>query len=344
MGAFPMAPLSVVHLLPELESGGVEDHVVALANRQVQDGMSVAVCSNGGRLERRLRPEISAIHLPIHRKNIAVGLRCAASLAKQAKTAGWQLFHAHSRVPAWVAYLASKMSGLPWVATVHAAYSKNAGLWPYRRAGGAICVSQAMASWMEGRLPKRVAVIYNGIDVSGSWEWKNRDRRRNLLFLGRLTKLKGLETLLEGLAGLSQYDWKLDVAGEGPQSSALKDLVRRLNLDGRVSFLGFRNDTERLLSLCDLLVAPSLSEGMGLSVALAARLGTPILASDIPAFRELSRPEGYLVPAGNCEAWRQALEDYFKGAGKISLFSEKSFRTVEQMTDDVSSFYRSIVS
>ncbi len=81
------------------------------------------------------------------------------------------------------------------------------------------------------------------------------------------------------------------VAGrEGHASAALGDQIARLGLDDRVRLLGHRSDVAEVLSAADLFVFPSVYEGLGGALIEALALGLPIVASDLPALREVVRP------------------------------------------------------
>ena len=63
-----MAAMKIVHILPELQIGGVERHVIDLSNELVKKGHEVMVISAGGQMERQLDPKVLVRHLPVHKK------------------------------------------------------------------------------------------------------------------------------------------------------------------------------------------------------------------------------------------------------------------------------------
>jgi len=163
-----VGPLKIAEILPEFHEGGVERHVLLLSNALAGMGHQVTVITAGGKLEEKLDPGVEIWRLPVHRKNPVTGLYSALKIAGRAKREEWDILHAHSRVPAWIAWWTASMAGIPWAVTAHARYSLNYGLRPIREADGAICVSLAVQEHLKGLLPKNSVVIRNGLPPSGS--------------------------------------------------------------------------------------------------------------------------------------------------------------------------------
>ncbi|CAE7594248.1 lpsE [Symbiodinium microadriaticum] len=98
-----------------------------------------------------------------------------------------------------------------------------------------------------------------------------------ILFLGRLHWMKGIETLLDAFAKLDggPYLW---IAGVGELEADLKARCTKLGLDGRVRWLGWRQDRSALLRTADLCVMPSRYESFGAVMAEAWACDTPLVA------------------------------------------------------------------
>ena len=238
------------------------------------------------------------MEIALHRKNPVTGFYSAFNIAARAKRENWDILHAHSRVPVWIAWWASSMSGVPWIFTAHARYSLNPGLKPFHRAKGAICVSKAVEEHLWSSLPLNRAVIPNGLPpVESRWE-RRRGVVKRLLYVGRLTRIKGLDVLLAALGGLKDQEWELDVIGDGPQRAEFETLSEHLGLSDRVRFHGFQDNPQDWMFESDLLVFPSLDEGMGLVLLQSAQVGLPVIASDLDAAREIGAKQDQLIPPG----------------------------------------------
>ena len=125
--------MRILHIVPEFEEGGVERYVVQLCEAQTSAGHSVTLATAGGKLEKLLPESVKVLHLPVQRKNIFTGLYSAHKLSL---IDGRDIIHAHSRVPAWIAWRTSDLTKTPFIVTAHAPYSLNLGLLPLRHADG----------------------------------------------------------------------------------------------------------------------------------------------------------------------------------------------------------------
>ncbi len=177
-------------------------------------------------------------------------------------------------------------------------------------------ISQSTAEDLAARgLPRsRIRVIRPGLDRSHFSPDSSRPRfaEPTFVYLGRLKRYKGLETVVEALGRLAQsgVEARLQVAGKGDHEEELRRFAAA-RAPGRVDFLGYVSEPDKL----DLLrrawatVYPSPKEGWGLTNVEAAACGTPALASDSPGLREsvADGRSGLLIRHGDVEAWVRAL-------------------------------------
>lgn len=105
-----------------------------------------------------------------------------------------------------------------------------------------------------------------------------------ILTHGRLSHQKGLEYLLESVLVLSRLlkrPFKLVLAGDGPQRSSLEKLSAVLGLSDYVIFTGFTHEVNNLLNACDIVVLPSLWEGLSISLLESMAAEKPIITTSI---------------------------------------------------------------
>ena len=133
-------------------------------------------------------------------------------------------------------------------------------------------------------------------------ELETPERAPLVLALGRLHVNKAFDVLLQALAELSDsYVW---IAGEGPLKGELQSLARRLGVDARLRFLGWREDVAALLAAADIFVCPSRVEPLGNVVIEAWAHGTPVVAAAAAGPMSLVTPgeTGLLVPLEDAPA------------------------------------------
>ncbi len=128
-----------------------------------------------------------------------------------------------------------------------------------------------------------VCILPNGIDVPPQFEKVIGDRRQ-LLFLGRIHPIKGIDNLLHAWAAVEQKfpEWDLHIAGpdNGGYLAEMQVLAKELKLT-RVNFVGplFGNDKLVAYRVADLYVLPSHSENFGMTVAESLAVGTPAIVT-----------------------------------------------------------------
>lgn len=336
--------VNIIHILPEFDEGGVERHVLWLANELAVLGHNVTVISAGGKLETKLK-SVRCIHLPVHRKNPLTALYSAVQIAWIAKREKTDILHAHSRVPAWVTWWASRLSGIPFVLTAHDVYRLNRALIPFFRADCVICVSETVRSHLLSLIRGPSKTILNGLQpLDISWEKKEcSEEVIPFLFVGRLTKRKGLHIVLEALGQISRSDWILDVVGDGPQRAELEEQAQRLSLTDKVFFHGFQDNPDVWMSKCSCFLFPSLEEGMGLTLMRAIQMGVPIIASDLPPVRELVLSGNGLVPPGDVFLWSQAIIGMLDSGKTQTGFDGGRIPDIRTMTEKIVEVYEFIL-
>jgi len=131
--------------------------------------------------------------------------------------------------------------------------------------------------------------------------WGITERDICLLYVGRLVKMKGLQILLESFKEASREVemLKLLIVGDGPLRGELVEKTREYGLVNQVLFLGpiSPNELPSIYAASDIAVLPSAYEGLSRMLLEAMACGKAVIASDIPANRELitSGQDGFLV-------------------------------------------------
>lgn len=156
----------------------------------------------------------------------------------------------------------------------------------------------------------KIDVIPNGVHLEHFPAAQRSWQPLRMLFVGRVVYQKGLDLLLDALAGFEAQDWSLTIGGDGPRLESLRQQAAALGLGERVEFCGWldRQELVERLAAANLFVHPSRHEGMPNAVLEAMASGLPVLASQIAGNEELVTPDcGMLVPSENVPALKAAL-------------------------------------
>ncbi len=154
--------------------------------------------------------------------------------------------------------------------------------------------------------PATIRVIPNGIPVDSKAEsvGKRWPGKFVVSFFGRMSPEKGPRVFVEIASRLRQYgEIQFCMAGEGPELEAVLELIRRRRLEDRIWAPGLIKGVHPLIAQSDVVVVPSLLDGMP-AVALESQLlGTPVVASRVGGIPEiiLDGETGFLCEPGDVE-------------------------------------------
>lgn len=327
-----MRPLTVVQLLPALESGGVERSTIEIAEALVRAGHRALFVSAGGRLlPALLAAGAEHIALDIGRKSPWV-LRHAGTLRRLFAREGVDIVHARSRVPAWLARLALRggaRGGAPphFATTVHGLNSPSRYSAVMVSGERVVCVSRTVRDFVLRHYPhvdpSRLRVIPRGIDPVQFPRAPLPDPAARaeaaalhphlggdgplLLLPGRGTRLKGHADALRLLAALRDdgLDARLWLPGaRDPQRAAyvaeLESLAARLGIGDALAITAPTSAIARAYAASDLVLQLSHKpEAFGRTVLEALSSGRPVLGWDHGGAGEQLQawwPQGAVTP------------------------------------------------
>ena len=198
----------------------------------------------------------------------------------------------------------ASVSQLPLLTRAAAtAYEQTVGRVILRSSTRVIAVSEAVSVHLRhlGAPAGRTRVVGNGVDHGRFTPGARDPERRQVVFVGRLIQNKGPADALAAFAALSHSGAQLTFIGDGPMRVELEREVARLGLGGAVRFTGHLDDVSPILGSADVLIRPSRTEGQSLAILEAMAAGVCVLATDIPANRELvdDGESGLLAPVGD---------------------------------------------
>lgn len=237
------------------------------------------------------------------------------------------VIHAHWIIPqGFMAFLAEKITGVPFVVTAHGAdvFGLKAQLFQWlkrivlNRAKALTVVSKALEKAVRAEITNsaRVQIIPMGVSKNHFSPAQHDNTLREkysmngpfLLYVGRLTEKKGVCYLVEAMAEVVTVfpAAKLLIVGDGELASDLSQQVRDLKLGGNIVFVGAIANQEmpRYFATADVFVGPSIeaaggdTEGFGLTFVEAAMSGCCVIGTDVGGVGDIiqDKETGFLVP------------------------------------------------
>ena len=299
--------------------GGVQGQVLGLAHALRAAGHRVVVLApcDGPPPEPGIRSLGPSVPLVSNGSvaPIAPDVHCALRTVAALRDEPFDVVHLHEPLvpgPTLTAVLAAEA---PLVGTFHRSGPSSAygALRPLlvrwaRRLAVRCAVSAEAAATAREALGGDYELVFNAIELEPYRATAARPAEApTVFFVGRHEERKGLAVLLAALP-LLPPDARLWVAGGGPQTAQL----RAAHPDPRVEWLGRISDADRIARMkgADVVCAPSLrGESFGIVLLEAMAAGTPVVASDLPGYRNVAGPdrEALLVPPGDGAALAAAL-------------------------------------
>ena len=336
-GAVLSRKIRVLHVLTVGVRGGIEENLLTLLRNLDRNKFSPALACPAPLIEAYgsdLKELDVGVHVlpPMSRPYHLGGMIRLAGLLKRLSP---DVVHTHLFVASLCVAPVAKLCGVPSVVEsceVREAWrrgiwkSYRIDRWVNRLVDANIAVSESLRRYLreDKRFPaEKVVVIRNGRELSRVVSDSGRDlndlrsefrvQPDELIVTlpGRLEVQKGHAYLLEALPEVLAHFHSLRVllVGDGSLRDELAGEINRCGLGDHVVLTGYRRDVYDILRISDLVVLPSLWEGLPLTAIEAGALGKPILATSVDGTPEvvLHGETGWLVPAANSAELAKAM-------------------------------------
>jgi glycosyltransferase involved in cell wall biosynthesis len=312
-------PVRVLHIVGESRYGGAAKIILPLGQIAQAEGWEVDILATDPVFQQAVRKHrLGLVSLDVIRREIRPvwDLGGLVRLSKFLRREPYQIVHTHTSKAGFVGRLAARLAGVPVIVhTAHGFAFHEQSPVPVRRIYTAlerlatrwcdqvISVSEFHRAWaieLGMCTPEQIMAIPNGItDISRSRAVALPELRREmgarrddllLLSMARLASDKGLDHLIEAAAILPPTPRRIQIviAGDGPDRERLEQLAASLRVNERVKFLGFREDVPDLLAASDMVVLPSLREGLSIAMLEAMAASKPIVATNIGSQKEVA--------------------------------------------------------
>ncbi|MFC1832697.1 glycosyltransferase family 4 protein [Thermodesulfobacteriota bacterium] len=370
--------LTVVQMLPELESGGVERGTLEIGKFLADNKHRSIVISAGGRMVKQLEDEGS------HHIGWKVGskspltMKYMLPLRKLLKKEKVDVLHLRSRMPAWVGYLVWK--SLPkkdrpvLVTTFHGFYSVNSYSAIMTKGMGIIAISKSIEQHIRKAygIKKDIELIFRGVDKDKfdpeavsperierfQQMWKISNDKPVVMLPGRFTRLKGQDVFIQALARMKHRNYQAIMVGDIEDNpgftSELSEMIKGLQLEDNIFMVGHCEDMPAALMLADVVVSASSNEpeAFGRTTIEAMAMGKPVIATAHGGSLETVTPQktGWLVEPGAADNLAVALDEALASPDKMRRYGSagkaavNSTFTMDNMCEKTIAFYRKLVA
>ena len=343
--------LNVLQVIPTLDRSGAEKQMVLLAEGLPRDRfrVEVAALTRRGPLEADLRAAgvpVTAIAKRHKLDPLALARLVRLMKAKRFDVVQTWIFAANTygRIAARAAevpvVVTAEMAVDHWKGRGQLAIDRRLAHWTDRVVGNSNAV---VAFYRKAGIPEsRLAMIPSGIGDEEPPAVDPKAVRADfglseeaplVLFAGRLAAQKGVDDLLAALDLVRHVhpDVRTLIVGDGPLRSHLEETAHAFDLDRQIRFLGHRDDVPRLMAAADLVVLPSLYEGLPNVVLEAMRFRKPVVATAAPGTTEvvIDGETGLLVPLRNPPALAQAIRTVLQDPGLARKLGDAGRARVE---------------
>lgn len=354
----------ILYVIDNIEFGGGERVFSQVIRGLNKERFGVFVASNpGGTFEKKLT-EVGIKIDPLDMTS-RYNLGTISQLKKIIKTKDVQIVHSQGGRADFFARIAARIANVPIiissVAMLVEGYDVSIlrkGLyvlidrWTERWVNKFIVLSEALRRALIERHkipPEKIVRIYNGIELKEynpdlkEVRSKKLEVRRELGLkndvpvigaIGRLVWQKGFEYLIQAIPKVIEVfpETRFLIVGEGPLKDKLKVKSEKLKVKDNIIFTGFRSDIKEILASIDLLVMPSLLEGLPMVLLEGMAMAKPIVATRIDGVTEVleNGKMGLLVPAKNPHALAEAILKVLNNKTKADLLGQNARKMVEE--------------
>jgi len=321
---------NILQLISSSGFFGAENVLLELSTELKKLGHSVTIglFNNASNLDSDLKKKAEERSLPlrIFQCRGKFDLKTVSEIASFVRENSTDIIHSHGYKSNAYAILSNRTNKKPLVTTCHNWINLSLKMSFYtkidkfilKRFDSVASVSETVrqALIMSGIAPEKIILIENGINVSRFADCKRDPQLRKKFSIGdsskvigtvgRLTEEKGHSFFLKMAKELliKHEDCHFLIVGDGPLRLKLQEEANRLGIAGKVIFAGKQDNIPAMLSIMDVFVLPSLTEGQPMALFEAMAAGKAIVATDVGDVAKILKNGklGYTVPSGDLDA------------------------------------------
>ena len=355
--------MKILEFITPSNIGGAENYVVNLSKKLIEKGHEVfilsAVAGNNKNPDLSVEQFFSksGLHFKIVKTDFKYNPFTILRIAYFIKKNNFDIIHTHLSKANFIGTLASKIAKKKSISTAHGLNKKA----QYKYCDYVICVSNAVKENLisQGMDETKLGVIYNGIDISkfnpeagglparkeyffsedaGNNNLHNIDnaaRQFNVGIIARLSREKGVDLFIEAakFVLIKIPEAKFFIAGAGSLKETLIKRAKDLNIFNSIYFVGFvDSNLVSFLNELDVVVFPSLKEGLPLALLESMSMKKIVIVSDVGGMPEVVEDgkNGYVVKKGDINAIYQKLIFVYNNRPGLKELAGSAAETIKE--------------
>lgn len=345
--------MRILHISSAKAFGGGEKHLAELTKGLIQRGHDVFLAARPGFVWKdkiSFLGEEKIFSLPLRNSLDIFSARKIAGVINDHKI---NVVHAHLARDYFIAGLAARIAPrVKFILTRHVLFPMNSlHKFAISNLSKAIAVSDAVKIELEKTIPReKIVRIYNGINVSHFRDVNHKEKRQAFRFendipfdapligtIGELKPLKGQRDFILAAQIIAQKFPEARFAIIGKDNSFKQDFRRELkrmakifNLEDRILWLDWVEDTAEVLHALDVFVSASHSESFGLAILEAMACGTAVVATATEGAKEILGEEN-LVPLENPKLLADKIFDFLENQQQKTPFGKEAAERAEKL-------------
>lgn len=343
--------MKILHIITSLEVGGAEKLLVNVASLQAQKHEVTVIYFKVHKLAGEFDKKVNVLHIPI-------GVGVVSAIKKEIEKIQPDVVHTHlthADLFGLIAAKGIKKRKFKTVSTIHSTIYRNNpfinkqyynlykllynSISPRTEV---IAISKALQNHIHStfKVPmERIKLLYNTVPMVKKSDMeepasieKYKDKFK-ILFVGRLTPVKSIDTLIKAVA-LLPYTIKQQVVvyivGTGVLEDELKDLTQKMGLEDTILFEGMCKSADPYFRNANTFVLCSLSEGLPIVILEALKYGNPLITTRLAGPMELIEHEhnGLICNIGEPEGLAESI---------VRLYEDEKLRTT--LSENAKDFY-----
>ncbi len=350
--------INILYIIDKLVPAGTQTNLLQIVKRLDRNKFNphvIALMEGGDLLEEFCAAGVNPVVLKVRKVYGFSGFKAFSFLRKYMKKEKIDIVQTHFLHADILGTFAARLAGVPKIITAR----RDEGFWRGKKevamnrfmnqyadrilansgaVKDAVIANENPSSW-------KVSVIYNGVDLSRFFpsEKLRTETRTSLgirdeeIVIGMVANMrhevKGHKVLIKGISSIHEVpNLKVLLIGDGPLRDSFERYAMRLKVRDRILFLGSRRDINALMNACDIVCAPSLSEGFSNTILEAMATGKAVIASNVGGNPEIvtDGETGSLVRPRHHEALGQAIEEFISEPKLIAKIGAAARKRVEQ--------------